>query len=54
MFNNNIKSCLTVSFKPVTSLEQETKLHLDLLPSTCLIQKKLLLFVSGYRNYAAD
>ena len=24
------------------------------LPSTCLIQKKLLLFVSGYRNYAGQ
>ena len=25
---------------------------MQFLPSTCLIQKKLLLFVSGYRNYA--
>ena len=54
LFNNNIKSTLIVSFKPLASLEVETKLHLDMLPSTCLIQKKLLYFVSGYRNYAAD
>ena len=24
------------------------------LPSTCLIQKRILLFVSGYRNYAGQ
>lgn len=27
---------------------------MQFLPSTCLIQKKLLLFVSGYRNYAGQ
>ena len=29
-------------------------MHMQFLPSTCLIQKKLLLFVSGYRNYAGQ
>jgi len=53
MFNSNIKSTLIVSFKPLAAIEAESRLHLDLLPSTCLIQKKLLFFVSGYRNYAA-
>ena len=24
------------------------------MPSTCLVQKKLLLFISGYRNYAGQ
>lgn len=43
-----------VSFKPSQYLEAETKYHLELLPSTCFIQKKLLNFVSGYRNYAAE
>ena len=27
---------------------------MQFLPSTCIIQKKLLLFVSGYRNYAGS
>lgn len=54
MFNSNIKSTIIVSFKPLTSVEAETRLHLEMLPSTCLIQKKLLFFVSGYRNYAAE
>ena len=27
---------------------------MQFLPSTCLLQKKLLLFVSGYRNYAGQ
>lgn len=37
MFNKNIKSTLIVSFKPLTSIEAECRLHLDLLPSTCFI-----------------
>ena len=53
MFNKNIKSTIIVSFKPIALVEPENKLHLELLPSTCLIQKKMLYFVSGYRNYAA-
>lgn len=43
-----------MSFKPSQYLEAETKYHLELLPSTCFVQKKLLNFVSGYRNYAAE
>ena len=27
---------------------------MNFMPSTCLIQKKLLVFVSGYRNYAGS
>ena len=51
-FGGKITSQITVSFKPHTNLEPDTKLHMQFLPSTCLIQKKLLLFVSAYRNYA--
>ena len=54
MFNNNIKSTIIVSFKPIMFTEAETKLHLELLPGTCLINKKMLYLVSGYRNYAAE
>ena len=48
------QSTLFVSFKPSQYLEAETKYHLELLPSTCFVQKKLLNFVSGYRNFAAE
>ena len=43
-----------MSFKPEANLELETKFHMQFLPSTCMIQKKLLLFISGYRNYAGQ
>ena len=52
IFSSKITSQLSVSFKLATSLDPEIKLHMQFLPSTCLIQRKLLLFVSGYRNYA--
>ena len=51
-FSGKIKNQITVSFKTHTALEPETKWHMPFLPSTCLVQKRLLLFVSGYRNYA--
>lgn len=54
LLNSNITSTLIVSFKPERLLEPETKVHMEMLPSTCLIQKKMLNLVSGYRNYAAD
>lgn len=54
MFNSNIKSTVIVSFKPLHQIEPEARLHLDMLPSTCFIQKKMLWLVSGYRNYAAE
>jgi hypothetical protein len=54
LFNNNIKSTLMVTFKPLKNLESETIYHLSMMPSTCLIQKKLLYLASGFRNYAAE
>lgn len=27
---------------------------MQFLPSTCIVQKKLLMFISGYRNYAGQ
>lgn len=43
-----------ISIKPLTSVEPETKLHLDLMPSTCVLPKRMLYLLSGYRNYAAE
>ena len=45
-------SHLLVSTKQVKNLEEDTKLHMKMLPSTCLVHKRLLHFVSGFRNYA--
>lgn len=47
------KSYLVVKTKQQRSLEDDTKLHMNMLPSTCLCHKRLLHFVSGFRNYAA-
>ena len=54
MFNNNIDSCIIISLKPLANLETETRLHLEMLPSTCLLMKKILYILSGFRNYAAE
>ena len=52
--NTKETSFLKVTFRQAEALEQDTRDHLECLPSTCLIQKKILLLMSGYRNYAAD
>ena len=36
LFNNNIQSTLIVSFKPIQTIAPEFRMHLDLMPSTCL------------------
>lgn len=54
MFSVKVSSVLTVSFKPHNAFPAETKFHADLLASTCLIQNKLVPFISGYRNRAGE
>jgi hypothetical protein len=54
LFNQNIKSSLTISLKSHTNLEADAKVHFEMMPSTCLVHKKLLHFVSGFRNYASE
>ena len=54
VMGSKIQSQLTVSIRPHTKFTEETKFHLDLMPSTCLIQKRLLYFVSGFRNYIGE
>ena len=46
-------SHIVVSTKNWKGLEEDTKIHMKMLPSTCLVHKRLLHFVSGFRNYAA-
>lgn len=54
MFNSNIKSTLIVTIQPHSKIDDASRVHMDFLPSTCVIPKKLVSFVSGYRNYAAE
>lgn len=51
VFNNNITSVLTVSFKPQSTIEAEVRPHLEMMPSTCLLPKSMIYILSGYRNY---
>lgn len=53
VFNNNITSSLTVTFKPITTIEADVRTHLDMMPSTCLLHKSMVFLLSGYRNYIA-
>lgn len=43
-----------IDVEPHTKFAEEVKCHLDLLPSTCFVQKRLLYFVSGFRNYCGE
>lgn len=52
--NSKITSQLTVQLRPLTKFTEETKFHMEMLPSLCLVQKRLLYFVSGFRNYLAE
>lgn len=46
------KSYLKVSTRKESSLELHEQQHLKLMPSLCLVHKRLLHFVSGFRSYA--
>jgi hypothetical protein len=48
------KSYLKVSTKKEASLEEHERIHLNLMPSLCLVHKRLLHFVSGFRSYAGQ
>ena len=47
-------SLLHISTKQWKGLEEDTKLHMQMLPSICLVHKRLIHFVSGFRNYAGQ
>ena len=52
--SNTNTSILHVSTKAWKLLENDTILHMQMLPSLCLIHKRLIHFVSGFRNYAGQ
>ena len=54
MFGNSAsQSSLLISTKQAKALEEDTKIHMTMLPSICLVSKRILHFVTGFRNYAA-
>lgn len=47
------KSELILTTKMLGTIDKDIKTHMEMLPSTCLIPKRLVHFVSGFRNFAA-
>ena len=45
---------LKIGIKISEKLDKQTQTHLQVMPSTCLVQLPLLLFASGFMNYKAD
>jgi hypothetical protein len=45
---------LKLEILPYDRLSRDEKVHMHLLPSTCLVQNSLLLFASGFMNYKAE
>ena len=54
LFGGKNESVLYVTTRQHQTLEEDTKLHLQMLPGLCLIHKRMVHFVSGFRNYAAE
>jgi hypothetical protein len=54
LVTSKIESQLVLEVRPYSRFTDENKFHTDMLPSLCFLPKKLLYFVSGFRNYLAD
>ena len=52
--NSKIQSQLTVQLRPFAKFADETRAHLEFLPATCFIQKRLLYLASGFRNFLGE
>lgn len=50
---NGIEKRLAVEVRPLIKLPSEVRYHLEMMPSTCLVHKPLLYFMSGFMNYKA-
>jgi hypothetical protein len=48
------KSSLTINLTSGKQFSDSTSILMSLMPSTCVVNKGLLPFVVGFRNYAAD
>ena len=52
-FSGGVKSHIEISITVEKKFEKNISTHLQVMPSTCLIQTPLLYFVSGFMNYKA-
>lgn len=52
--NSKISSQLTINIRPHVKFTDDVRYHMDMLPRTCFVSKRLLYFVSGYRNYLGE
>ena len=52
--NSKISSQLTLNIRPHTKFTDDVKYHMDMLPRTCFLPKRLLYFMSGFRNYLGE
>lgn len=49
-----VEKHLEVEVTPFEKLDESTKFHMNLMPSTCLLYTTLMHFMSGFMNYKAD
>jgi hypothetical protein len=54
LVSNKIDSQLTVAIRPFSKFSDDNKFHMDMLPTVCLLPKRLLFLVSGFRNYLGE
>ena len=54
MFNSKVESQLVINVRTANKIDDDQRYHLSLLPQTCFVQRHLLFFVSGFRNYLAS
>ena len=45
------KSKLTIYYRGLKDFSDKSQLHFQMLPSTCLLQKRYISFIVGFRNY---
>ena len=50
--NSTDEALLIVNIKPFAKFQELTQLHISMLPSICLVSKRLLSFVSAFRVYS--
>jgi hypothetical protein len=54
VINKTETSFIKIEVVPLAKLDLPQKQHLELMPSTCLVHKSLLYFMSGFMNYKAQ
>lgn len=48
-----VEKRLKIQITPINKLPADIRYHITMMPSTCLVQRNLLHFLSGFMNYKA-